>query len=125
MYSYLARSWTALGGSVMADRSPESFASASSVSGTASTATYTYPNGPDNALILSRLLARESSMTVRGTLRGATYCPQGFSTETFSWRSKIDDGVSGRRYIAVKGYSPASTWDTVVTQFFDITGPWE
>ena len=127
--SFCPRSWTGIGASAALDRESASFSGGvSSQSGSSATFRFAYPNGPNNALLLSEMVLREQSpLTLRGRLRGVIFVPQALSTTTFNWRDKIDGQgpYVGRKLMALKGAGPGNSATTDVTQFFDITGPWE
>lgn len=120
---YVARSYTAVGSAQPVFNSSESFDSGFSGSGS-----YQYPNGPDNALLLSRMMVCEMSpRIIRGTPRGLLFNPQQLGTASFSTRDKLvgQGGLAGRTLLALKGSAPAQTSATNITTFIDITGPWE
>ncbi len=124
---FAPRSWTAIGGSILCDRVGGAYAAANAYSGDTNNP-HPYPNGPNNALFLNPMTLREpSGTTLRGLLRGPTFAPQNIPSTAFNWRDQIDgQGVyAGRKLMVLKGNSPASTTTSAVTQFFDITGPWE
>ena len=123
---FTARSFTGLGGSVLLDHAQESYGTAAGVSGaTANTVVPTYPNGPNNGLILSRKLLVERGVALRGVSRGLLLAAQNCHTQ-FNWRDKVDGqgAYAGRKLLAVKCGSAAGTASQGVV-FFDITGPWE
>jgi hypothetical protein len=113
------RSYTGLGGSILPGRRAESYVYADAYSGGSAFALY--PNGPDNSLILSRLLVVETGPHVRGVIRGPMFAAQNCAA-SFSWRDKVT--VNGRKYLAIKGAEPAWTGTSSYVTFFDITGPW-
>lgn len=120
---YVARSYTAVGSSQPVFNSSESFDSGYSGNGS-----YIYPNGPDNALLLSRMMVCElTPRTIRGTPRGLLFNPQLLGSGSFVTRDKLTgQGVlAGRTLLALKGSAPAQTSATNITTFLDITGPWE
>ena len=124
---FIARSFTGLGGSVQAVNGCESYQSnASGSAGTMSMlAAPTYPNGPNNGLLLSRKILTEPSVCLRGFMPGLLMPVQNCHM-AFGWRDKIDGqgGQAGRRLLAVKcGGSASSNSQGLV--FLDITGPWE
>jgi hypothetical protein len=85
-----------------------------------------YPNGPDNALILSRKLVIEpTGPHIRGVLPGLLHVAQN-AAASFAWRDKVNGqgSYAGRKLYAVKGGAPAGTASNVSLMFFDITGPW-
>lgn len=84
----------------------------------------TYPNGPNNGLVLSRSMLYEPGICYRGTLRGFYLAMQNCHA-SFS-RNNIIDGsgdLAGRKLLAVKCGGPAGTTSQGVV-FFDIAGPW-
>jgi hypothetical protein len=125
--SFAARSYTSLGGAIPIGRYPELFATGAFYSGSTSHIA-SYPNGPNNALLLSRALLAETDVAaVRGVMRGIHYVMQAIGTVTFPGRSKIigQGPLAGRELLAIKGAAPAATADSNVTLLIDITGPWE
>lgn len=122
---HLARSFTGLGGSMASQHAAESyFTSAGPAGASLSVNVPTYPNGPNNGLLLTRKLLIEPGVAMRGHVRGALISPQNCHG-AFNWRDKIDGqgGLAGRKLLAVKCGSPAATTSQGVV-FFDITGPW-
>lgn len=122
---YIARSFTGLGGSIASQHAAESHFTASGTAGTSlSVNAPTYPNGPNNGLLLTRKLLIEPGLALRGRARGVFISPQPCHT-AFNWRDKIDGqgDLAGRKLMAVKCGSPAATSSQGVV-FFDITGPW-
>lgn len=122
---FTPRSFTGLGGSVQLDHAQESHGTVAGVSGAnASGMVPTYPNGPNNGLILSRKLLVERGVALRGVSRGLLLAAQNCHTQ-FNWRDKVpgQGQYAGRTLMAVKcGQSMGTTSQGVV--FFDITGPW-
>lgn len=123
--SYLPRSFTALGGSVAANHLALDFINPNPSGYASQPGSPAYPNGPDNALILSKRLIVEVGVCRRGLYRGLYVTPQS-CYNAFSWRDKIDGQaeLAGRKLMAVKGGGPAATTASGVV-FIDITGPWE
>jgi hypothetical protein len=122
---WVARSFTAIGGSVQTSRRPESFGTADAYSG--NTASVPYPNPVDNALLLSRTLVTETSTTLRGVVRGLMFVPHALGTVSFPHRTKIDGQgpLAGRKLMMVRNAGgPAATTATQAGNFIDITGPW-
>jgi hypothetical protein len=123
--SFVARSFTGVGGSLAVDRVTTWSLGSTGHSGDNNTSHTAYPNGPNNSLIVAPMFVREGTpFIIRGRLRGVTYTPQNAGT-AFPWRMKVDGQgeYSNRRLMALPGTSPANTGQTA-TQFFDITGPW-
>ena len=121
---HIARSFTAVGGSQPVFNTSESFG-AGHYSGAGPIA---YPNGPDNGLLLSRMLAFETTPRhLRGTVRGLLFNPQLLGSSSFATRDKLvgQGTLAGRTLLALKGSAPAQTSATNITTFIDITGPWE
>lgn len=121
---HIARSFTAVGGSQPVFNTSESFG-AGHYSGAGS---IRYPNGPDNGLLLSRMLAFEMAPRhLRGTVRGLLFNPQLLGSASFVTRDKLvgQGALAGRTLLALKGSAPAQTLATNITTFIDITGPWE
>lgn len=123
---YVARSFTALGGAVAGRHGPAGLFSSSGPSGGAAAngITPSYPNGPDNGLVLVRKAIVEPGVCFRGHSRGLYVTPQNCHS-AFSWRDKIDGqgDLTGRKLIAIKCGSAASGSSQGVV-FVDITGPW-
>lgn len=123
---YCPRAYTAIGSSMGMFKRAESYNRTEAASGTPSE--FPYPNGPDNALLLSRMLVYDTSGNhLRGVLPGLYFVPQLLTTTAFSWRDKVNGQgpLAGRKLLAVKSNGgAASTTLTNATGFFDITGPW-
>lgn len=126
-YSYSPKSYTGLGGSASLYHRAESYSATGGYSGTANSgSTPKYPNGPDNGLILSRRVAYEPSVCLRGYMLGVLFCTQDIQG-VFAWRDKLvgTGPYVGRKLMVVKCSIPnnnsASGGSTL---FFDITGPW-
>lgn len=123
---FLARSFSGLGGAVVGKHFQEAHVSGNGVSGSGqSYATPTYPNGPNNGLILTRKQVVEPGAALRGVCRGLLISAQNCHA-AFNWRDKIDGqgALTGRKLMAIKCGSPSATYSQGVV-FFDITGPWE
>lgn len=122
---YIPRSFTTLGGAVAARHLPTEYIAGYASGASAAPQSPSYPNGPDNGLILGRKLFIEPSVCRRGVDRGVYITPQNCHA-AFNWRDKIDGqgALAGRKLMAVKCGSPAGTSSQGVV-FFDITGPWE
>jgi hypothetical protein len=91
-------------------------------SGSNDTIHATYPNGPDNGLILNPLVLREDAATwhFRGQYPGAYYSPQRLGNNTtFPHMTKVvgTGPLAGRSLLAIASSS-------IGTGFLDITGPW-
>ncbi|MDE1555331.1 MULTISPECIES: hypothetical protein [Comamonas] len=120
--TFIARSFTHVGSSIRGIHGVEAFITGAGVSGAvAGSMTPNYPNGPGNALLLTRKLIGESAVGLRGRLRGV-HIPAQNCHASFSWCDTVD-GLGGRKLLAVKCGSPAGTASAGVL-FFDITGPW-
>lgn len=122
---FTPRSFTGMGGSVQLDHAQESHCTSTGTSGaTASSMAPTYPNGPNNGLLLSRKLLVERGLALRGVSRGLLMAAQNCHTQ-FNWRDKVpgQGQYAGRTLMAVKCGSAAGTASQGVV-FFDITGPW-
>lgn len=130
--AYLPRSYTGLGGAIQCGRRPENYGVLDGVCG--SLAHVQWPNGADNALVLSRAAVSEypttSQHTLRGTLRGLL-APMQNCAASFGWRDKLDGqgAHAGRKLLAIKGHGgPAENAAGNASPgcvFFDITGPWD
>lgn len=122
---YVPRSYTAIGSALACSNVVESFQGTAGHSGTVANIA-AYPNGPDNALILSRkLLVEPTGPHLRGVIPGLLHVSQN-AAASFAWRDKVNGqgSYAGRKLYAVKGAAPAGTTATVSLMFFDITGPW-
>ncbi len=122
---YLPRPYTGVSGSSTFENISELNVSAGGVSGGGGLSV-TYPNGPDNSLILGRaFIAERNPDTLRGRTRGVYRSPQNCHG-AFNQRDKIDGtgDLVGRKLLAIKCGAPAGTVSAGVL-FFDITGPWE
>lgn len=126
---YLPRSFTGLGGALEGKHVVNSYWSAASASASGSTnaagaVAPTFPNGPDNGLILSGKSLVEPSVCLRGRTRGVYVAVQNCHI-AFNWRDKIDGqgDLLGRKLLAIKCGSPANSGSQGVV-FADITGPW-
>lgn len=123
-YLRCARSFTGLAGAILLRKTPEFFMNSDTSSGAGYGVVTTYPNGPNNGLILSRLVLSEDGVCLRGNTRGAYITPQ--NCHASFTRNTIIDGagdMAGRKLLAVKCGAPAGTSSQGV-MFFDVTGPW-
>ncbi len=123
-YLRCARSFTGLAGAIVLRKTPEFFRNGNEVSGNGYGIVTTYPNGPNNGLILSRIALSEDGICLRGNTRGAYITPQ--NCHASFMRNTVIDGagdMAGRKLLAVKCGSPAGTSSQGV-MFFDVTGPW-
>lgn len=123
-HGYIARSFSGIGGAVLGYHYPESYVANDENSGAGYGRVTTFPNGPDNGLILSRKVLTEIPTCLRGVIPGAYVTPQ--NCHAFYSRNTIQDGsgdLGGRKLLAVKCGGPAGTSSQGV-MFFDITGPW-
>lgn len=122
-YLRCARSFTGIAGAILLHKTTELFRSEGN-SGAGYGLVTTYPNGPNNGLILSRIVLSEGGVCLRGNTRGAYITPQNCHA-SFA-RNTIIDGagdMAGRKLLAVKCGAPAGTSSQGVV-FFDVTGPW-
>lgn len=124
--TYMMRNSTGLGGSVAATHCNESYpVSAPAPSGAVNNpSTPVYPNGSNNALILTRKTLTEAVGGLRGLLPGIYLTTQNCHA-SFSRLEKVagQGNLVGRKLLAVKcGGANATASQGVV--FFDITGPW-
>ncbi len=122
---YVPRSYTGVSGSSVCELLSELIIAAPSVSGV-SGLSLTYPNGPDNALVLGRAFVTERNPDIfRGRTRGVYRTPQSCQA-AFNARDKITGtgDLAGRTLLAVRCGGPAQVAAGGVL-FFDITGPWE
>jgi len=124
--AFVARAYTGLGSAVNCVHGVESYATAAGASGATSSAVVpSYPNGPDNSLVLTRKLLIEPGIALRGFYRGLLVTPQ--QCHAAFAHGDVVDGTgpyAERQLMAVKcGGVSGNTSRGVV--FFDITGPWE
>lgn len=123
-YLRCARSFTGIPGAILLRKTPESFRNGEANSGVGYGVVTTYPNGPNNGLILSRIALLEDGVCLRGNTRGAYITHQ--NCHASFTRNAIIDGagdMAGRKLLAVKCGSPVGTSSQGV-MFFDVTGPW-
>ncbi len=124
--AYAPRSFTALGGSAVLNHGVDAMCGTTGFAGAGVGSPYTptYPNGPDNGLILARKVFVEPGVCLRGRLPGVLV-PLQNCHGTFSWRDKIDGqgDLSGRKLLVVKCGTPAGTTSQGML-LVDITGPW-
>jgi hypothetical protein len=128
---YLSRSYTGIGAAISCGKRPENYGIADGTVG--GVAHVQWPNGADNALLLSRVIASEYPTsgvhTLRGALRGLLAPMQNCAT-SFGWRDKLDGqgSYAGRKLLAIKGHGgPAENVSGNAATgcvIFDITGPW-
>jgi len=121
--AYIARASTGLGAAQLAKK----FAAMNTNAGYSGTSNYnqsglTYPNGPDNALLVSPVEIQVGT-GVRGRVAGAYHCPQTLG-DSFNTRDTIDGtgAFSGKRFMAIRTGTPGSS--TYGAMFVDVTGPW-
>lgn len=129
---YVSRSYTGIGAAISCGKRPENYGIADGIVG--GVAHVQWPNGADNALLLSRVVASEYPTsgvhTLRGTLRGLL-APMQNCAASFGWRDKLDGqgAHAGRKLLAIKGHGgPAENAAGNASPgcvFFDITGPWD
>jgi len=129
---YLSRSYTGMGAAISCGKRPENYGIADGTVG--GVAHVQWPNGADNALLLSRVVVSEYPTTTMHTLRGALrglLAPMQNCATSFGWRDKLDGqgAHAGRKLMAIKGHggpaeSAAGNASTGCV-FFDITGPWD
>lgn len=119
------RSFTSIGSAINCVNVVESYQPSDGISG-AVAGIGTYPNGPDNSLVLSRKLVFEASKAhLRGYFPGILHVAQN-AHAAFGARDKVDgQGVyANRKLLVVKaGGAPAGTASAGMVMF-DITGPW-
>ncbi|MBV5297853.1 MAG: hypothetical protein JZU64_06840 [Rhodoferax sp.] len=129
--AYIARSFTALGGSQKCHKTsafntqnliPSGYATYSGID-------LTYPNAPDNGLITSRVQVLSSS-ALRGSLPGVLHTPQDCQS-TFNTGNTITGAgsYSGRTLLALRsggalGYAKNTLTYGAGVIFIDLTGPW-
>lgn len=119
-----ARAFTGLGGAAPLARVAGGLllSTSNTASGSANGVT-SYPNGPDNALLLVPMVVLESGPVLRGSQRGILFVPQN-AYAAFLTRDKVDGqgALLGRKLVALRAGMPANTSTGVL--FIDITGPW-
>jgi hypothetical protein len=122
--TYAPRAFTGLGGSIGVNR--RSVTIGWNVDATSGSVGFTYPNGPNNGIILGRMAVMESAGAIhRGMFRGFAFIPQN-SHGSFTNGDMLNgqDEWSGRRLTVSKVGGPAATTSGGMA-LFDITGPWE
>jgi len=122
-YAYVARAHTGLGGAQLA-RKLGAFNLSAGYSGTTNynSNTFAYPNGPDNALMVSPVDILVGA-NLRGRLAGVYHTPQ-IVNDAFSNRDFVDGtgAFAGKRFMALRVGTPGGS--SYGTAFFDTTGPW-
>ena len=124
--AFLARSHVGTGGSIAARRigAHQNGTLADAYAGTTDYAVGgTYPNGPNNGLILTRV--ELIALGIRGTIPGLYHAVQDCGN-AFVTGAVIDgtDDLAGRKLLAVRVGPPAGS-QAAGTVFIDITGPWD
>jgi hypothetical protein len=122
----LTRSHTGLGGSAQSARCAQfPIYASSSFSGGSDQNHLTYPNGPNNALVVCKTLIIENGQHHRGSLRGFLFVPQKIPLSSFSPKTTVDGQgeFQGRKLAAVTSGSPNGS-DASSINFIDVTGPW-
>lgn len=118
--TYLSRSYTGLGTSILGKRAmPFSMSAITTGARSGATGFWQYPNGPDGGLYLARPLVFETTLAaIRGRMRGIHVCPQAIGAATFSHLEEVTGvtGLSGRKLKAVNSLTGVF--------FYDRTGPW-
>ncbi len=125
---YVARSFTALGGSVQGYKfSAMQNTTTGGYSGTAglNSANYQYPNTPDNGLHLTRVDLAHSNV-VRGTFRGLHHTYQLASGSFYTNdRASGTGAFAGKSLVALRvGSTNGSGTNMAGVAFVDVTGPW-
>jgi len=125
--AYIPKSFTGIGGAVVAQRMAESYFNGSTSPGASGSGGFgsisQYPNGPNNGLLLSRIAIAETQQ-LRGVMRGLYVAPQNCHAAFNRLDVVTGSGdMGGRNLLAVKCGSPLSSLSQGVV-FFDITGPW-
>lgn len=122
-FAYIARAHTGLGGAQLV-RKIGAFNLSAGYSGTTNynANAFVYPNGPDNALMVSPVDLQVGS-SLRGQLAGVYHTPQAV-IDAFSTRDAIagTGAFSGKNFMALRTGTPGSS--TYGVAFVDITGPW-
>lgn len=122
-FAYIARASTGLGSSQLARKiAPYNLAAGYSGTSTYNTNAFAYPNGADNALLVSPVdIVVGTSM--RGRLAGVYHTPQ-VVNDSFNTRDFVDGtgAFSGKRFMALRTGAPGST--SYGATFIDVTGPW-
>jgi hypothetical protein len=122
---FVARSYTGLGGSVTLPRRAIWLELPGATQDAASGSVgYTYPNGPNNGLLLGKQSLVEGAF-LRGLFRGFSMIPQNcHAAFTNGDMLNGQDDLSGRR-LAVSKLAGPNTSTSAGMILFDITGPWE
>lgn len=121
---YLPRSHTGIGGSVQArKRGALNTAPGYTGSSTYNSDGLVYPNGPDNALVVTPVHVIAAS-SLRGTLPGLLHTPLQVGASFNTADQVMGTGpYSGRKLHALRTGAPASS-AVYGTAFMDATGPW-
>lgn len=122
--AYMARAHTAIGQSVAVQRlgAHHNGSAADAYAGTVGYSVGTYPNGPNNGLMIGALELH--ALGIRGTSPGLIHpvqdCGNAFATGAI-----LDgtDDLAGRRLMAIRTAPPAGA-AVAGTVFIDVTGPW-
>lgn len=126
-YMWAPKQYTGIGSATGITRRAEGFVWGGSFCSGATDHVSKFPNGPDNSLILSRMILIEGGPNYRGRMRGTLFSCQN-TTGNYAWRDKVDGtgDYLGRKLLAVTcNGSPANTTTSTPNPFFfDITGPW-
>lgn len=125
LHQYLTRSYTGIGGSVPSMRRSQFPVNADTFSGSGDGNHLSYPNGPNNGLVVCKTLILEGGPNFRGSLRGFFYAPQKIPMSSFSPKTTVDGqgDFQGRKLVAVAS-AESTTSDASSISFIDVTGPW-
>lgn len=134
---YLQKSFTGIGAAVIGGKYQVSHAIrtnsvADGYSGDLSSGGFSFPNGPDNTLVVSPYGVYEGAagltntpLAQRGTLPGAKFLVANANAMlTTSPLSLLDDLIADRKMLVVYGSTPSSGTTDATVYAFDITGPW-
>lgn len=121
---YLARSYTAVGGSAQAYKAFPLLVPSASTALASGNGPMQYPNGPDLGLYLTPLNIFELFYNcLRGVAPGLYCCPQNLPIGLFAPNGRIAsvDNLLGRE---IRAMPFGSSLTTAAIAFFDGTGPW-
>lgn len=134
---YIQKSFTGIGASVPGGKYQESHAirtnsAADGYSGDLASGGFSFPNGPDNTLVISRYGVFEGlvefsniALAQRGTLPGAKFIvANSDSFLSVSPLTILEDTLLDRKLLLVFGSTPSSSQIDETAYAFDITGPW-
>lgn len=122
--TFMPRSYTQIGTSVAVGKVAKGVFQSNVRSGAVSS-NAPFPNGPNNGVIVARVVVNEPA-GIRMDLPGLLWCPQNLSTGTPLLNRDLINGTgpfAARKLMFLRSSSPSGT--TVVGGVFcDVTGPW-